>query len=109
MKWSPYVTQTADGAKRGEQWRLRRTKFETRGGTPVSSRSAFDEHLASVERSDKAPLIGAPAQYRADVVCIHSPIGHSQWHSAPMLFTTLEAAQQWCELEVRLREVGELA
>ena len=103
MKWSAHVDEPISKAKGfvpPAKWKLERINVEARWNP---------ERLAFVTRADAAPLIGAHAQYSANVVCIHSPIGHSQWQSAPMLFTTLKAAQQWCELEVRLREVGELA
>ena len=58
--------------------------------------------IAFVERADAAPLIGEPSRYRARVV-------FGRWFVAPELYGTLADAQRWCEAEVRLREIGELA
>lgn len=96
MKWSPYVIQTADGVKRGEQWRLLRTDF--------------DEHLATVTKGDYLPIIGNRV-YQAEVIV---PTGmmfkfDTGTRKAAELFPSMREAQLWCEREVRLMEVGELA
>lgn len=99
MKWSPSRDEPG-------KWRLLRTKFETRHGLSTTTRSAFDEHIASVEKSDRASLFKEPAAYSAEVTT--GPPGFG-FRSAPGLFLSLKEAQLWCEQEIRLMEVGELA
>jgi len=66
------------------------------------------EIVAMITKGDYLPLIESIA-YAAKVACLGSPHTQTQWRSAPILFDNLKATQQWCELEIRLREVGELA
>ena len=97
MKWSPSRDEP-------DKWRLERD-HETRS-------YYAPEHLASVEKGGRAPLYGLGSVYSAEVV-VPGAVGKRGYgpafRTAPVIFDSLKAAQQWCEQEVKLMEVGELA
>jgi len=104
VRWMPDHDPNPKNWARWEsgRWRLERH---------VRSDILAFEPIAIVERADAAPLIGEPARYRAAVLRTTAMwgAGDTPLRPAPAMFDSLKEAQLWCEREVRLMEVGELA
>lgn len=107
MKWRLAKDEEA-------MWQL--TRWEKMGqlGQPQNGLSIsyfFEQEVAMVRRSAYSPLfIGQEyfkPKYQAEVVT-KEDYGRAR-RPAPDLFPSLKAAQLWCEQEVRLMEVVELA
>ena len=117
MKWALDKSGTPLNGSTDGRWQLwRNVDQKMYPATPNTGFAGYIGHIASVERAPALGLLKEPACYSAQVI---DPDKYARrnlaytlnvaFRAAPNLFPTLKEAQLWCEREVRLMEIGELA
>mgnify|MGYP001574958252 CR=1 FL=1 len=100
MRWAPAADEEG-------KWRGERKRQDAAAGIWWEW-----EHLASVEVTGAAPLIGLGREYAAEVVVdairARGRVAMPFYRAAPTLFASLKEAQLWCEREVKMLELREL-
>ena len=108
VKWVPDWSESPKNGVDDARWVLKRVR-------PNSPKAfSITDPVALVRKQSASPLLGVMAVYAAEVVKPGRSLfdgGRSVdiFRPAAELFTSLKDAQLWCEAEVKMMEVGELA